>query len=176
MRILTTILLCFAALAAQAQESQPKGAELAFVSKLFWRIQERSFAQNKELCGYIGYDRDGQLDMTRIMTGQEASCYLPNWPEDLVVIASFHTHSTYSPEYDSELPSSIDMESDSASQIDGWVATPGGRLWYIDSDAMTAYEICGPGCLPQDPHFIADPPGTIRSRYSYRAIVKREAR
>ena len=157
-----------------AQES-PSEIEIAYVTKLFNSIQERSFAENKELCGYLGYNQEGRLATSRILPGQEATCVLPNWPEHLDVIASFHTHSTYSPEYDSERPSSTDMESDEADGIDGWVATPGGRLWYVDSSEMIAHQICGIGCLVQDPNFVADPPGSVKESYTYRAILKAEA-
>ena len=158
----------------QTYESAPEGAELAFVTKLFYAIQEKSFARNVELCGNIGYDEAGRLAISRINSGEEAACYLPQWPTKLDVIASFHTHSTYSVEYSSELPSSTDMESDESSGIDGWIATPGGRLWYVDSSEMVTFQVCGEGCLPQDPNYVPGPPGSIRDQYSYRAILKRE--
>ncbi len=158
-----------------AAQTLPIEEEITFITKVFSRIQERSFALNKELCGYVGYNRAGELDITRIMEGEEAACYLPNWPAGMEVIASFHTHSTYSPDYDSEVPSSTDMETDEEDGIDGWVATPGGRLWYIDSSEMIAFQVCGIGCLPMDPNFVPGPEGAIKESYTYRAILKSEA-
>ncbi len=190
MKPATTILLLLGALMplpAAAQDRPPPagqlgetaeatgtGAELDFVKAIFAEIQPRSIAINREICGYIGYNRLGELVHTRHREGQEASCDLPNWPRKMVVIASYHTHSTYSPDYDSEVPSSIDMRSDEASGIDGYVATPGGRLWFIDSDTMTTGQICGIGCLYQDPGFRAAARGSIREVYSFAQILKRE--
>ena len=155
-------------------EATGTGEELAYVRQIFSEIQPWSIEINAEICGYIGYNRMGQLTRTRHSVGQEASCRLPQWPSKMVVIASYHTHSTWSRHYDSEVPSTLDMESDESSEIDGYVATPGGRLWYVDSDTMTTGQICGVGCLFQDPGFRPDPPGTIREVYSYQQLVKRE--
>lgn len=176
MRILISLIFCLIPALSLAQEQTPPESEVAFVTKLFDRLQAQSFERNQEICGYLGYGEDGRLTRTRIVYGGEAECYLPNWPENIEVIASFHTHSTYSPDYDSELPSSTDMESDEESGIDGWVATPGGRLWYIDTTDMVTYQVCGVGCLPQDPNFRPAPDGAVRESYSYRAILKSESR
>lgn len=156
-------------------ESTGDGEELAFIMDIFADLQPRSITENRELCGFIGYNRLGELRATRIMEGDEATCQLPNWPIKLTVVASFHTHSTYSPEYDSEVPSVTDIESDEAAGIDGYVATPGGRLWYVDTDTMTVSQICGIGCLPQDPEFLAAADGSVRASYSYRGLQKRAA-
>lgn len=154
-------------------EATGAGAELDFIKEIFDEIQPWSMEINAEICGYIGYNRLGVLVHTRHSVGEEATCSLPNWPRKMVVIASYHTHSTYSPEYDSEVPSSTDLRSDEASGIDGYVATPGGRLWFVDSDTMTTGQICGVGCLYQDPNFRTDR-GQIRTVYSYGQILKRE--
>ncbi len=173
---ITSLLLCLSLPAfAQDFESSPDGSELDFIKKVFQKIQPISFEQNREMCGYVGYDENGHLLISRINTGEEASCTLPGWPSKFDVVASFHTHSTYNPQYSSELPSSTDMESDEASGIDGWIATPGGRLWYIDSTEMTAHQVCGLGCVPQDPNFREDSRDSVREEYSYRAILKHES-
>ncbi|MEO0851346.1 MAG: DUF4329 domain-containing protein, partial [Pseudomonadota bacterium] len=70
-----------------------------------------------------------------------------------------------------EVPSVSDMEGDADEGIDGYVATPGGRLWYIDTEDMVTYQICGRGCLPQDPAFTAFPDGWIAESYSYDQLV-----
>ena len=158
----------------EVAEATGTGAELELIKTIFEDIQPWSFRVNAEICGYIGYNRLGNLVHTRHSVGTEATCSLPDWPRKMVVIASYHTHSTYSPQYDSEVPSSTDMDSDEAAGIDGYVATPGGRLWYVDSDTMTVGQICGIGCLPRDPNFIAAPKGSVREVYSYEQILKRE--
>ncbi|WP_368186566.1 DUF4329 domain-containing protein [Aestuariibius sp. HNIBRBA575] len=155
------------------REATGAGEELDFIMEILGELNPQSIEINKEICGYIGYNRLGELVHTRNMIGEEASCWLPQWPTKMVVVASYHTHSTYSPEYDSEIPSLTDYESDEASGIDGYVATPGGRLWYIDTDAERVSQICGVGCLPADPNFIDEPKGRIRESYSLRALYKR---
>lgn len=173
MRILATALL-LTILGTTAHANGPDLAERDFVSKIFRKIQTKSFSRNVEMCGYIGLDRFDRLTMSQIMFGDEATCTLPDWPENMRVIASFHTHSTYSPDYFSEIPSSIDMKSDSESGINGWIATPGGRLWFIDGARMVARQVCGVGCMPQDPNFIDDTGGSVKPSYTYSTILKNE--
>ena len=88
-----------------------------------------------------------------------------------LITASYHTHGGFSPDYSSELPSGTDMEGDEDEGIDGWVATPGGRLWYIDTTDMVTFQIFGIGCLPSDPEFIAGDSGIIEQSYSYDDLV-----
>lgn len=152
-------------------EATARGAEVAYVLDLFRQLNPRSIAENVEYCGFIGLRPNGELVRTRHYRGNEDTCYLPPWPDKWVVIASYHTHSTYSPDYDSERPSVQDMDSDRQNGIDGYIATPGGRLWFIDSDTMVARQICGSGCLPADPDFVPDPPGTIKQAYTYGGLV-----
>ena len=155
-------------------ESQPSGAELAFVSGILTSLNRTSFAQNTEICGYLGRDPQGNLFTTENATGREAECYLPTPPANMTLLASYHTHGTYSPEYDSEFPTTTDMESDRAANIDGYISTPGGRLWHVDSDTMVVSELCGVGCLPMDPNYRPDEAGRITTRYSYADLQRHE--
>lgn len=142
--------------------SSPSGAELAAVTDILTDLQFASFAANAEHCGYIGRDAAGRIVSTDINRGTEASCNLPQIPPGMAVIASFHTHSTYSPEYASEWPTATDMMSDAAFGIGGYISTPGGRLWYVDSQSMTVRQLCGRGCLPQDPDYRPQDDGPLR--------------
>ena len=155
-------------------ESNPSGAELAFVSRLLSGLNSTSFAQNTEICGYMGRDPLGNLFTTENSTGREAECYLPIPPANMTLLASYHTHGTYSPEYDSEFPTTTDMNTDRAANIDGYIATPGGRLWHVDSDTMVVVELCGLGCLPMDPGYRPDEAGRITARYTYAALRQHE--
>ena len=159
---------------ATAEEATGKGAELAFVLDLFRDLNPKSIRQNAEYCGYLGKSDTGKYLRTAHAKGTEAGCRLPRWPRTFTVIASYHTHSTYSTEYESEIPSALDFESDRANEIDGYIATPGGRLWFLDSDSQIARQVCGIGCLPADPNFVPDPPGTIKEAYHYNAILAGE--
>jgi hypothetical protein len=143
-------------------ESTPAGPELAAVTDILAELQRASFAVNAEHCGYIGRDAAGRIVPSTINRGTEASCELPYVPAGMTLLASFHTHGTYSPDYASEWPTVTDMMSDAADGIDGYIATPGGRLWHVDTDTMTVRELCGRGCLPQDPAYRPEDDGPLR--------------
>jgi hypothetical protein len=143
----------------------------ALIRSVFADLNPTSIEQNVEFCGYIGFTADGELAYSQPTRGDEGSC-LSDDPTNLELItASYHTHGGFSPDYSSELPSGTDMEGDEDEGIDGWVATPGGRLWYIDTTDMVTFQICGIGCLPSDPEFIAGDSGIIEQSYSYDDLV-----
>ena len=152
-------------------ESTPAGAELAFVSAILADLQRRSFAGNREFCGYIGLDAAGALMQTAPIPGNEASCPLPDVPPGMTLLASFHTHGTYSPYYASEWPTTQDMATDASDDIDGYISTPGGRLWHVDTDRMAVDQVCGRGCLPQDPAYVAADDGPVRPAMTYAELA-----
>lgn len=152
-------------------ESTPSGAELAYVSSILAELQLRSFAENREYCGYVGRDRLGGLMQTPPVTGVEASCRLPFVPPGMTLLASFHTHGTYSPYYASEWPTTQDMARDASESLDGYISTPGGRLWHVDTDSMTVTQLCGRGCLPQDPRYVAADDGPVQVSMSYAELI-----
>ncbi len=152
-------------------EATASGAELAFVTAILSELQTRSFAENREFCGYVGLDRQGALMATPVAAGSEASCPLPFVPRDMTLLASFHTHGTYSPWYASEWPTTQDMATDASDSIDGYISTPGGRLWHVDTDTMTVRQLCGRGCLPQDPDYVAADDGPLRPVMSYAQLA-----
>ncbi len=115
--------------------------EEALIRSVFADLNPTSIEQNVEFCGYIGFTADGELAYSQPTRGDEGSC-LSDDPTNLELItASYHTHGGFSPDYSSELPSGTDMEGDEDEGIDGWVATPGGRLWYIDTTDMVTFQI-----------------------------------
>jgi len=138
-------------------------------------LQAKSFEHNREYCGYVGYDDDGLLMATPARRGRKGGCR-PRDPYELAtVIASYHTHGAYSESYTSEIPSADDIEADLSEGIDGWVATPGGRLWFIDTEDMVVSMICDLGCLPSDPDFVPGDIGKIADSYTYdQLLVKLE--
>ncbi len=147
---------------APTAEATAGGAELALVTEVLSDLQRRSFAQNREFCGYLALDGAGRHVTTPISGGDEASCPLPVVPAGLTLLASFHTHSTYSPDYASEWPTVQDVLTDARTNIDGYISTPGGRLWHVDTDTLTVRQLCGRGCLPQDPNYVAADDGPLR--------------
>lgn len=152
-----------------AQDTEESALARAVLSQL----QPLSFANNIEYCGYIGLDDDGALIASTATPGDESSCLSDDPVEIAVITASYHTHGAYSPDYDSEIPSGDDVEGDEAEGIDGYVATPGGRFWYIDTTDMVISQICGIGCLPSDPGFQAGDWGPIDQSYSYDQLIER---
>ncbi len=86
------------------------------------------------------------------------------------LVASFHTHGSYSPYYASEWPTTQDVLTDASTGIDGYIATPGGRLWHVDTDTMTVRDLCGRGCLPQDPRYVASEDGPLRPTLTFRQL------
>jgi len=152
---------------AMAQDS----VEVTLMKATFDKIQPMSIAQNVEYCGYVGFDLNDILIATTPTRGDGGSC-LADDPDALEIItASYHTHGAYSPDYYNEVPSGEDMEGDADEGIDGYVATPGGRLWYIDSVDMVASQLCGVRCLLSDPAFdLADDPEVAQS-YAYDDLI-----
>jgi hypothetical protein len=152
----------------------PAPDQLALAKHILSDLQLRSFRQNREFCGYIATDDEGRLFPLPVNAGFEAACPLPRIPRGTSVVASFHTHGTYSPLYQSEFPTVQDMLIDAAAGTNGFISTPGGRLWYVDSRAMVVTQICGRACLPQDPFYDPDDDGDVRLSYTFDELVERE--
>jgi len=163
-------LLALFLLPLAAPASAQSNAEVRFVSNILNQLQPRSFRENREFCGFIGIDGAGRFAVGPIVAGGRDSCE-PLWPDTLNVIASFHTHGGYDREAWSEIPSVTDIEADEADGVDGWVATPGGRLWYIDTTDMVVSQVCGTGCLLQDPKWRPETRLRIRQSYTYRELI-----
>lgn len=164
-------LFLFALFIAPAAAHSQGGDELALVKNLFAMLNPQSIRDGVEYCGYVGHDAAGKLVASPPRRGRVDSC-LPEDPVDIeIVTASYHTHGGFSRDYFNEVPSGDDMEGDADEGIDGWLATPGGRLWYIDTVDMVASQICGLGCLPSDPGFVAGDMGAIAQSYTYGDLV-----
>lgn len=152
-------------------------SELAVARGVLMQLQPRSFAENLEYCGYIGRMGDGRLAATEVTRGDEWGCLSRGDESRFVeVVASFHTHAAFDRAADSEVPSTDDVRGDMAERVNGYVATPGGRLWYIDWRQGVATLVCGLGCMGQDPNFIPGDAGPIAQRYSLRDLILREGR
>lgn len=138
-------------------------------------IQRRSFAEEREFCGLILEDDTGRLDVSLVLAGRESECDLP-WvsPMGLYPVATFHTHGAFNQRYDSEVPSALDLQTDIREQIDGFIATPGGRLWRNDWQGETTSLVCGEGCLPRDPRYRTEPDDSIAPRYTLHQLKQRQ--
>ena len=174
-------LLCVAALAWVAlvatEAAAQNAAELSAARQTLAQLQPRSFAENVEYCGYVGRLPGGALSVTEVTRGDMWSCLSRGDESRFVeIVASFHTHAGFDPIADSEVPSSGDMYGDIAEQVNGYVSTPGGRLWYIDWRRQVATQVCGLGCMGQDPAFVPGDAGPIAQRYTLQELLRREGR
>ena len=131
-------------------------------------LQERSITQNQEFCGVVYEDEEGTLHTSRIYDGTRAACAF-DWglPLGNNVVASFHTHGGYDIDFDSEMPSIEDLASDIDARIYGFISTPGGRLWQTDWKRETATQICGEGCLRQDPRYAGTQKERLALSYTF---------
>lgn len=144
-----------------------QGEVQAFARARLGAMQARSFAEKVELCAIIFEDREGALQSSEVRAGDEATCDLRYFDEPgMAPLASIHTHGPFDADYDSEVPSMIDLEGDIESQMDGYVATPGGRLWRVDWERERTVLVCGAGCLAQHPAYRACPDDTVAASYT----------
>ncbi len=143
------------------------GKVTAFAKATLGDLQARSFSQNREYCGMIYQDREGTLFTGRVFEGDRDTCNIA-WERKAgrVPIASFHTHGSHDEGFDNEVPSIQDLTTDIGDNIDGFVTTPGGRLWRNDWESETASLICGEGCVAKDPEYRRCDGFTPRSSYS----------
>ncbi len=168
--------LTWAALGATVAPAQ-NAAELSAARQALLQLQPRSFAENQEYCGYVGRLPDGRFAVTEVTRGNTWSCLSRGDESRFVeIVASFHTHAAFDRSADSEVPSSDDILGDMQERVNGYVATPGGRLWYIDWQRQVARQICGLGCMGQDPEFIPGDAGPIAQRYGLQELLRREGR
>lgn len=154
-----------------------QGEVQSFARNQLQSLQQRSFADDIELCGIIFENSDGTLGATQPRAGDEASCGIAYFDEPgMRPLASFHTHAGHNDAYDSEVPSLLDLESDAAAGMDGYVATPGGRFWRIDASQPAAILVCGAGCLAQDADYRPCPALDPASRYTRSELAARARR
>ena len=137
-------------------------------------LQRSSFANQREYCGVIVEDEAGTLSTLEIFEGDIASCsYRNDGRVGVQPVATFHTHGGASVQYDDEAPSFQDFQSDLATRLDGYIATPGGRFWRIDWQSQTANLVCGEGCLTQDPNYQPCPAYEPEQQYDIKRLQRR---
>ncbi|MEL6685899.1 MAG: DUF4329 domain-containing protein [Pseudomonadota bacterium] len=143
----------------------------AFATQVLNDLQPASIAEGREYCGYIYATPTGQLIATGPRAGRAAYCDLP--PPFPAVIASYHTHGSYSDQYDNEVPSVDDVEGDFDAGIDGYIGTPAGRVWLVDYDAQIARQLCDVMCITSDPNDDPDDAGFIPQTFTLEELKER---
>lgn len=154
---------------ARAQSAQ----ETAFVLGLMESMNALSVRFNREVCGYILRHPNGAYSSTKVSWGGHASCASLPLQGGVDVVSSWHTHAAWGEGYDGEVPSIQDVEGDMDQGINGWVGTPGGRLWHVDGRTGTMRQVCGRDCLPVDPNFFPEEHGPVAESYTLDALYAR---
>lgn len=134
----------------------------AFATVVLDRLQPRSISESREYCGIILRADDGTLYTSPIVSGTEYACEMPSVIG--TVVATFHTHGSYSPDFENELPSTSDVMGDFSQRIDGYVSTPAGRVWLNDYSERQVILLCGPDCISADPNNNPQDAGYIPAR------------
>ncbi|WP_316015839.1 DUF4329 domain-containing protein [Roseobacter sp. HKCCA0434] len=170
LRHILALLLAAAPLAAQNIDKNPEHSAAYHALRA---IQIRSIEESREFCGFIGYDETGRVRATPPTVGAHASCRIKDAPSSWRIVASYHTHGGWTTTYDDEVPSPQDMRSDMGSETNGYIATPGGRIWFFDHVRATAIQMCGLGCLPQDPRFTMRGTQAVPEQLTYWQLLDR---
>ena len=153
-----------------AVTAPPAAQADAFAVAFLDSIQAQSFAGQREYCGYflmVG----GRIMATDPIPGTTASCTQPAPPPN--AFASYHTHGAFDAAYDNEVPSPEDMLGDFAFGIDGYISTPGGRVWRVEVDERAAIQVCGLGCVAVDRGFIPRNEASIPPRMTVQDVLAR---
>lgn len=171
--LVVSIVVAASALAT-AQDRRSLDDELdKFAASVFDEIQPRSIAENLEYCGLLGLGASGKFAATKAKRGQIDDCEPENEPDGFRVLASYHTHGAYTPDVDTEVPSLDDLQADIEERIEGYIATPGGRLWLNDPEDRKSYQLCGPGCVVADKKFRACKAYLPAKSYTLRTLKAR---
>lgn len=155
---------------AQSRASLADGLDI-FAATFFDSLQPVSIKGGVEYCGLFIRDAGGGFVATTPRAGDADSCQPEDDPDGVEVLASYHTHGAYDRDADTEVPSWDDLDSDIEEEIDGYIATPGGRLWVNDAAAERSILLCGEGCVTADPEYRtcpAFPPGNEHTLESLR--------
>lgn len=129
-------------------------------------IQADSITARREFCGYFFRDATGQIGATAPRAGTFATCNMPAPSRFSGVFASYHTHGAYGARYDNEVPSVTDIQSDVQLGMNGYISTPGGRVWRVNQRTRDTQQLCGLGCVTQDPGFVPRNEEEVLERFS----------
>ena len=140
------------------------------------KVQQLSFRDGIEYCGLFGLDRDGELAATPPRPGTRFECTPMDEPPVVEVLASYHTHASFDIDADGEAPSIGDLTSDFEEGIDGYIGTPGGRVWVNMVDEEVSVLLCGPGCISVAPGFKECPAFLPADEYTIEDLKRRRDR
>jgi hypothetical protein len=142
-----------------------------FAKSVLNNLQPQSIAQSVEYCGYIFETAAGELAATPARRGGEDFCDLDE--PDASVTASYHTHGGFSENYDNEVPSTDDVAGDFEAGIDGYISTPGGRVWHVDYEDQIARQLCNTLCVTSDPNNEPEDAGFVPQTFTLEELEAR---
>jgi hypothetical protein len=154
--ILLATLMLAQPVAAQSRSDLTEDLD-RFAAGFLDGLQPRSIRESVEYCGLFIRDSAGRFAATTPRRGRAGSCQPEAGPAGAEVMASYHTHGAYHRRADTEVPSWDDLNSDIQEKIDGYIATPGGRLWLNDAALNKSILLCGEGCVAADPAYRSCP-------------------
>lgn len=161
------VVLTSVPITTDAQQRRYSEPEIhAFAMAQLNSVQEASFRNDREYCGLIGLDKNGVLTATSARQGDINGCRLKRKPWRFKIIASYHTHGAFNRRADTEVPSISDLKHDFKQRINGYIATPGGRVWFNDSYHRISTLLCQQGCLLTDPNYFDCPTTTPQQSYT----------
>ncbi|WP_271077959.1 DUF4329 domain-containing protein [Aurantiacibacter sp. MUD61] len=163
-------------LANEVYEATVPTAEVTeFARQQLGELQQRSFNDRIELCGLIAENAAGELVSRTVRVGDTDSCSAAYFDaRSLFPRAIYHTHGSFNPRYDSEVPSEVDVAGAVEFGLDGYVATPGGRFWRVNAGNGIAEMVCGESCLPQDPAYDPCSAPAPEQRYTVSSLQARD--
>ena len=144
-----------------------------FAAAFLDRLQPRSIKEAVEYCGLFIQGPAGRFAATKPRRGKAGSCQPAAGPAGAKVLASYHTHGAYDRGADTEVPSWDDLNSDIEEKIDGYIATPGGRLWLNDAAVKKSILLCGEGCVAADPAYRPCPAFPPEEEYTLESLKAR---
>lgn len=134
-----------------SQKSGISADILVKVEEFFRRNQALSWESGLEYCGYVIIDKS-QRTSIKYNKGDNNGCITPLVYPPSVIVAGFHTQSSYKSGILSEIPSRQDFAATRKDGVDNFIGTPHGILWHIPPDATVAIKVCGPvTCLQSEP-------------------------
>lgn len=155
--VLGTTLLVLTSPIALAQHYSPTNSELEELHEVaaehLDRVQTLSIREGVEYCGYFGFYTGGPFTGTSPKRGRADSCEPNNPPVGFTILASYHTHGSYTLDADTEVPSVEDLQADIQEKIYGYIATPSGRVWLNNPKHKDSVMLFGPGSVVSDPNF-----------------------
>ena len=161
------VVLTSVPITTDAQQRRYSETEIhAFAMAQLNSVQQASFQHDREYCGLIGLDKNGVLTATPARQGDIGGCRLKRKPWRFKTIASYHTHGAFNRRADTEVPSISDLKHDFRQRVNGYISTPGGRVWFNDSYRRISTLLCQQGCLITDPNYFDCPTTAPQQSYT----------